>query len=305
MNTEWIELINNSRTEMPSIITGEWFVIRFTPDLIAGELFNIGIVFVDDFKKCHYRLLDDVDVFNCMFGRDSVSNIRFMFSIIEELLSKEEFDCMPSPHITYSIRQTARGFSVDSILDDLYNSMISLICSNDKHTKESSESFTVTTPKLRKHIFSEMKTRYKYLYEKAYNDKPIRLKNPNNGRIIEVDIPINYNSGLESNIRKEYYASIISAAYINSIQRVHQLSYVGTTNILNLCDLVKDEIAKVALIIYLPEPNKYFSETSFLEAERDLDKCLYPLSHLEKEVTIEIKRTEQECLKTVVDFIHS
>ena len=305
MNTEWIKLINSSRTEIPTIINGEWFVIRFTPDLVAGEIFNIGVVFIDDFNKCHYRLLDDLNVFACMFGKKSVSNIQFMFSVIEELFSKNAFETSPSAHISYSMRQTARGFSIESILDDLYTSMISLVCSNEKVSKDSAESYTVTTAKLRKHIFNEMKTNYSFLYQKAYNEKPIRLMNPNNGRTIEVDIPINYNTGLESNLRKEYYASIISAAYINPIQRVHQLSYVGTTNILNLCELVKDDIAEVALIIYLPEPNKYFSKANYLEAERDLDKCLYPLSHLEKEVTIEIKRTEQDCLKTAVDFIHN
>lgn len=44
-------------------ITGEWFCVRFSPDKTTGELFNIGVVFIDQDKQCHTKLLENTRVF--------------------------------------------------------------------------------------------------------------------------------------------------------------------------------------------------------------------------------------------------
>lgn len=65
-----------------------------------------------------------------------MANIQFMLNVVDEMLSKNHYDAPPSPHIIYSERRTARGESIDEILDDLYRSMVSLVCSDDKKDEE-------------------------------------------------------------------------------------------------------------------------------------------------------------------------
>lgn len=66
-------------------------------------------------------------------------------------------------------------------------------------------------------------------------------------------------------------ASVVSAAYLDSVHRVHQINYVGVTNVTN-CELLgRNEVAQAALIIYKPEESKVFDEKYQLEADYELD----------------------------------
>ncbi len=306
MNISWENLITPSN-EKPSTISGEWFAVRFMPDRVTGEIFNLGVAFIDDFSDCHYRLLPNAKAFDCLFGSLGVANIQFMLNVVDEMLSKNHYDIPPSPHIIYSERRTARGENINEILDDLYRSMVSLVCSDDKKDEENKERKAIPTKQVRSKIFSDMKKRYPKAYEKAYHPEPIALTNPRTGRQITVDMPIASYTGYERNTRQDYYASVVSAAYLDSVHRVHQINYVGVTNVTNICELLgRNEVAQAALIIYKPEESKIFNEKYQLETDYELDKCLYSLYQLEKDgydIKIDIRDTQEGCLDSLMDFI--
>lgn len=306
MTILWDNLITPSN-DKPTNIRGEWFTVRFIPDQVAGEIFNLGVVFIDDFSDCHYRLLPNAKAFKCLFGSLGVANIQFMLTVVDEMLSKNHYDIPPSPHIIYSERRTARGESIEEILDDLYRSMVSLVCSEDKKDEENKERKAIPTKVVRSKVFSDMKKSYPHVYEKAYRPDPIVLRNPVSNRQITVDMPIANYTGYESRTRQDYYASLVSAAYLDPVHRVHQINYVGVTNVSNICELLgKDEVTKAALIIYKPEQNKIFDEKYQLETDYELDKCLYSLYQLGKEgydIKIEICDTQEGCLDSLMDFI--
>lgn len=121
-------------------ITGEWFCVRFSPDKTTGELFNIGVVFIDQDKQCHTKLLENTRVFEQMFGSLGVANIKFLLNVVAETLAGNHYNISPSSHISYSARQTAQGESIDEILDDLYHSMISLVALSEAETDKKRQS---------------------------------------------------------------------------------------------------------------------------------------------------------------------
>lgn len=307
MNNSWLQFAKDE-TSKPAV-SGQWFVIRFMPDNVTGEIFNIGIVFIDDKEHSHYKLIENANAFKCLFGDLGVSNISFMLENLKEVLENNHYNISPSPHIIYSSRQTAKGDTVEDILDDLFNSMITLICHGDEDEDKNNERKSISTQKVRTDVFREMKKRYPHDFEKAYRKEPFFMRNPENQREIMVDMPIAYYTGRESELRQDYYGSIVSAAYLSPVHRVHQINYVGVTNVSNICELLgKNEIAKAALIIYKPEENKIFDEKYQIETDYELDKCLYSLHQLSKDgfdIKIDIQSTEEACLESAMEFIHS
>lgn len=309
MNTSWHSLIGDSESHFDSseLQSGEWFTIKFTPDLIAGEVFNIGVVFIDQYKDSHYRLIENADAFSCLFGDIGRANINFLLRVVSDELSSNNYTLTPSPHIYYSTRQTAQGESVEEILDDLFSTMVSLVC---KHEEQflilKDKPATLSTNMLRDKVFGRIKKDNEVLYKKIYIKEPYEIINPYSKKKMLIDMPIRHYTGLERQKRQDYYGSVVSAAYLNEVHRIHHINYIGVTNVMNCCELLGKEV-RTALIIYLPPTdNTRFIDSVRLQAENELDRCLYSLYQMEKDgyqVKIEIKESPEECFDKVIEFI--
>lgn len=302
MNTAWMNLVNDSLSY--DLIAGEWFTVRFMPDRVSGEVFNIGVVFIDEFKQCHYKILENTDAFECLFGTKGSENINFMLDVVEEMLKSNHYSITPSPHISYSNRQTARGEGINEILNDLYSSMISLICRHDEE-KKPKKNQTLGTSVLRHKVFNQIESRSKGMKDKIYNPEPFLIKNSNNKKGMLVDMPIS-NYGLSnSSIRAEYYGTIVSAAYLDDIHRRYNIDYVGCTNVTNCCEILGRDI-KAGIIIYVPPvDNVLFTEKVQNNIENELDKCLQSLRKMIKngyDIDIQIAHSPEECSTRVLEF---
>lgn len=301
MNTSWLSLLNNS--ENSDLISGNWFTVRFMPDRISGEIFNVGVVFVDKNSKCHYRILETTDAFQCLFGISGAANIKFLLDIVDEMFANNNYTITPSPHIIYSNYQTARGESVDEILDDLYGSMVSLICRNEKKTKKSQ---ALGTTDLRKKVFNQIESRRKGMKDKIYNPEPFLITNNSNEKGMLVDMPISKYSLGDSRTRAEYYGTIISAAYLDDIHRRYNIDYVGCTNVTNCCEILGKDI-KASIIIYVPPVDEsVFTEAVQINIRNELDKCLYSLEKMNKDgydIDIQIAHSSEECGTKVLEFV--
>lgn len=321
MNTSWYSLVGDTAGNSDHLVSGEWFTVRFIPDHIAGEIFNIGVVFIDEYRNAHYRLLDNADAFSCLFGDKGKANISFLLQVVEDVLKDNHYVVTPSPHIMYSPRQTAQGDSIEEILDDLFGSMISLVCRRELQLSSLNSlaeysTFEIIVPettkklstnKLRKAVFGRMRYDNEFLYEKIYNKEPYEITNPYSKKKMLIDMPIRGYSGLENQKRQDYYGSVVSAAYISEVHRIHQINYVGATNVMNCCEQLGKSV-RTALIIYLPpSDNHTFTKSIRTQAENELDRCLYALHQMSKEgyqIKIEIKDTPEECLNEVLEFVH-
>lgn len=307
MNTSWHSLISDTANNSDSLISGEWFTVRFIPDLVAGEVFNIGVVFIDQHKDAHYRLIANADAFSCLFGDIGKANINFLLKVVDEVLKDNHYLITPSPNIIYSSLQTAQGDSTEDILDDLFDSMISLVCRNEPTLLPAEvEKGSLSTKDLRHKVFAQMKKVNSSLYEKIYNKNPYEITNPYSKKKMLIDMPIRSYAGLESQTRQDYYGSVVSAAYLSEVHRIHHINYVGATNVMNCCEQLGRKV-KTALIIYLPPlDNLRFTESVLLEVENELDRCLYGLHQMTKDgyqIKIEVKESPEACLEEILDFV--
>lgn len=308
MNTSWHSLISDKENDSDDLISGEWFTVRFIPDHVAGEIFNIGVVFIDEYKDSHYRLINNADAFSCLFGEIGKANINFLLNVVNQVLSNNNYLVTPSPSIVYSSRQTAQGDSIEDILDDLFSSMISLVCKNELAEVNivEVEKFNLSTKDLRHNVFKRMKKDYEALYEKVHRREPYEITNPYSKNKMLIDMPIRCYNGLERQKRQDYYGSIVSAAYLSEVHRIHQINYVGATNVMNCCEQLGRGV-KTALIIYIPPVDDYkFTESVRLQAENELDRCLYGLHQMSKDgyqIKIEVEESPEACLEEIIEFV--
>lgn len=301
MNASWMSLFNDNLST--DLLSGEWFTVRFIPDRVSGEVFNVGVVFIDSYEKCHYKILENTEAFRCLFGLKGSENIKFMLDVVEEMLDKNHYMITPSPHISYSNRQTARGESVDEILSDLYRSMISLICKHDE--KKPKKNQTLGTSQLRQKVFSQIENSRKGMRDRIYNPEPFLINNHSNEKGMLVDMPITNSYLRDSNIRADYYGTIVSAAYLDDVHRRYNIDYVGCTNVANCCEILGKDI-KAAIIIYVPPVDSViFTEKVQINIENELDKCLQSLEKMIKngyDINITIAHSTEECSQRVLEF---
>lgn len=107
-----------------NLIRGEWFNIRWTPNLASGEKLNIGVGFIEN-GRVHSRLLSYFERLKCLYGDSIVYHIELVTSIIGESLRQNE-KSSPIPQISYNKSGLAQGFSVDEVLTNLFEQTVPL-----------------------------------------------------------------------------------------------------------------------------------------------------------------------------------
>lgn len=106
-------------------IKGKWFEIRLQPDLAADERLNIGVCFLDNRRKLHFKLLEETSAFSCLYGRQAKEQFDFMIRAVRHSLEQSSWK-PPSPQITFGPPRFAAGFSIQEILDSLYADIVTL-----------------------------------------------------------------------------------------------------------------------------------------------------------------------------------
>ena len=120
-------LFDEDRTAPKPSITGKWFEIRLTPDLVAGEILNIGVGFIQSrTKKFYFKLLDSAAPFTSLYGSGAREQFDFLLSVTRDALSAHGPSGNISQHITFGDQRSAQGITVQSILDSLYRSVVTL-----------------------------------------------------------------------------------------------------------------------------------------------------------------------------------
>lgn len=75
----WTSLLE-SKYAADAFIKGHFFVIKFTPDIVAQEVHNLGIGFIQEGEsKIRFRLLDSsLRGFNCIYGKEPTEGLRLL-----------------------------------------------------------------------------------------------------------------------------------------------------------------------------------------------------------------------------------
>lgn len=118
-----LEKLLGQNTER-SLVKGEWFNIRWTPDIATGEKLNIGVGFVEN-GRVHSRLLSYFERVKCLYGERGIYHAELVTSIVGESLRQNK-KSSPIPQITYDNSGYAQGFSVDEVLSSLFEQTVPL-----------------------------------------------------------------------------------------------------------------------------------------------------------------------------------
>lgn len=107
------------------LVAGQWFEIRFMPDLGTEEGLNIGVAFVDGDGNIHSKLLGDTAGLRTIWRQYSAESIAFLLRLLEATLRGGE-RCPPSPHLLYGCPRFAQGESIRAILDDAFTTTVTV-----------------------------------------------------------------------------------------------------------------------------------------------------------------------------------
>ena len=141
--------------------TGHWFPVKVIPDLVAGEVFNLGVGFADENGELHARLLERLGGFDCLYGdRLQEEDMAFLIQSLREAMPShvtEPSDLpAPSPHIIFGEWQPASGKSAQEVINSLYQQIVSLE-PREKTEGESEKTESLSTKMVRANVFKAMR----------------------------------------------------------------------------------------------------------------------------------------------------
>lgn len=120
-------LFDAEDTAAKPAVTGKWFEIRLAPDLITGEILNIGVGFIQArSKRFFFKLLDSAAPFACLYGARGREQFSFLLAVTREALLAHGPSDRISPHISFGELRSAQGASVEAILDSMYKTVVTL-----------------------------------------------------------------------------------------------------------------------------------------------------------------------------------
>jgi hypothetical protein len=112
-------------------VRGQWLNIRLKPDIFSGELFNIGVGFIDNNGTLHSQFTDDLSRLQCLFDdRIDLQEIGLLVDLAASQYDRATFDEVKdktiSPQIILGEPSYASGKTIGSILNQFYDETISL-----------------------------------------------------------------------------------------------------------------------------------------------------------------------------------
>jgi hypothetical protein len=124
-------LTGTGKTAVRNPVRGKWLNIRLKPDVFSGELFNIGVGFIDQHGTIHSQFTEDLSRLQCLFDdRIDLDEMRFLVDLAAAQYDRTTFEQIKdnsiSPQIILGETSYASGKSIASILDDFYDETVSL-----------------------------------------------------------------------------------------------------------------------------------------------------------------------------------
>jgi hypothetical protein len=298
----WTSLLQPKPT-VDSLVKGHFFVIKFTPDAIAKEVFNLGIGFIEEgseairFKLAHPSLQG----FACIYGKNAVQGLRLLLQSISTALNTVGYSFPPSSQVAYTTLMPVKGLSIEAVLNSLYRDYVHMDHFQENKKPKAS---ILNTVDLRKGLKQNLKSINKTEY---YQEKEIFLKSDIDSGNIALDLPIWRPQQENSLFGDEHlFASVVSADYIEKNALSFNLDYLGCSNIQNACLLTGRE-AKAGLFIYRPSLNERVTKEVVDIIDNHIEKSLYTLERLRQKegynIEIEVFYSEEDIYDKVATFV--
>ena len=298
----WTSLLQSKPT-VDSLVKGHFFVIKFTPDAIAKEVFNLGIGFIEEgseairFKLAHSSLQG----FACIYGKNAVQGLRLLLQSISTALNTVGYSFSPSSQVTYTALMPIKGLSIETILNSLYRDYVHMDHFQEKKKPKPS---ILNTIDLRKGLKQSLKSINKTEY---YQEEEIFLKSDIDSGNIALDLPIWRPQQENSLFGSEHlFASVVSADYLEKNALSFNLDYLGCSNIQKACLLTGEE-AKAGLFIYRPSLNERITKDVIDTIDSHIEKSLYTLKHLRQKegyhIEMDVFYSEEAVYERLAAFV--
>lgn len=298
----WTSLLQ-PKDAVASFIKGHFFVVKFTPDIVAKEVFNLGVGFIEDgdekvrFKLAHSSLKG----FACIYGKNAVQGLRLLLQSISTALNTVGYSYPPSSQLIYTPLMPIKGMSVDSILNSLYRDYVHM---DHFQGKKEATAPILNTRELRKGLKQNLKSINRDEY---YQDEEVILKSQIDNKEIALNLPI-WRSKQENSLfeSEPLFATVVSADYLEQSALSFNLDYLACSNIHKACLLTGQE-AKAGLFIYRPSLNERITKKAIDLIDSHIEKSLYTLKHLKKKegynIEMDVFYSEEEVYGKVAKFL--
>ena len=305
----WIGLLEPQHT-IDNLTKGHFFVVKFTPDSVASEVFNLGVCFMEDGEsKIHFRLIEQsLKGFACIYGNEAVEGLRLLLQSISHALTNLGHISSPSPQIKYTPLMPVTGLSVEYILRSLYRDYIHMDHYPEKDKKKKSP--TLNTASLRRSVKRNLESLNLDSYfkeDKVYFKSDIELGANTTSGEIGLDLPIWRPQQEFSLLHDDYlFASVVSADYLDLSALSYNLDYLGCTSIQNAC-IFTDKKAKAGLFVYCPIPNERINREAMELIDNHIDNSLYILRRMKEKdnynINIQVLYSEEDICHKVAEFV--
>jgi hypothetical protein len=270
-------LFSNAEPSDAPHTVGRYRILRVCPDPVTDEWFNVGVVFQSTEGSQHFRLLDNLNAFKCLYGSHAVGNLNSLLSVVEDAAKGGDFGQL-GPHIRAGNLQYAAGDSPNDILEQMFSTFVTLDRHSDYATPAKERTEGLNTADLRKILLDSVRSQYPGLYNRSIHGKPISLTDPVNDQTRLYDLPIFSQPTLSNSTTR--FASIVSAFVKTDINRAYNLDR-GALTLLNARDILKQSgRSEGAFFILRPyEGAPGFNEEVMRKIDDDIDTAIFHFRH--------------------------
>lgn len=288
----WKSLLENTEQHR---VSGHYQVIKFTPNLIAQETFNIGIVFHDNEDNRHVRMLKNAKAFECLYGKEGATQVQNMLNYAKDIAVKLGDTVIASPHLSYSTPLFTQGLTIDQILSSLYGQYINLIC--DHMETQSTQRQSINTDSLRKKLFKDLRKANPEGFKDILREDPFIIGGDSK---VEINMPIWKHGDIFKN---NFFGTLVSADFIPEAYLGYNLDTLGAMNLQTACEISGGK-SRAGFFIYCPTPdNSDISEENYTNIIKHINKTSNNVKYMADRTNIPLKFVQSDDLKKLYEDI--
>lgn len=187
---------------------GEWFAMRWQPDIATDEILNVGVVFRErDSGRVTIKTLDYWDRLDCLFGDVAREQLEFLLEI-ESSQIRYGLQVPSSANMKFSQPRLARGESAGEIIDRLYDRVVTL-GRKRKAQRDEPRFQGISTDQLQRYVYNELHVRTPFLHERLTSNTTVI---PPEGKEHRMDVSF-LAPGLIGNVVSTVYKDIRTASF--------------------------------------------------------------------------------------------
>lgn len=289
----WKSLLENTGQYR---VDGHYQVIKFTPNLMAQETFNIGIVFHDNEDNRHVRMLKNAKAFECLYGKEGASQVQNMLNYAKDITEKLGDNGNASPHLNYSAPLFTQGLTIDQILSSLYGQYIHLIC--DHLDTQSNQRQSLNTDSLRKKLFKDLCKAKPESFKDILHEDPFIISDGNSK--VEINMPIWKDGGI---LKNSFFGTLVSADFIQEAYLGYNLDTLGAMNLQTACEISGDK-SRAGFFIYCPTPDNHdISEENYQNIIKHINKTSNNVKYMAGRTNTSLKTFQSHDLAKLYEDI--